>query len=274
MKFSFFTLLFILFFLPVFSQKYIIGKVTLPLDNKIGVPFSKSHEIDDIYIDGFEVDGKDNFYFLGGENADRFVATNGDKITFRKTFREFAPGAKKLYFDKGELYTLSRYTPVELFAINPVSGGLRTIPIDLKNNKLNGFKFIDAGLILQVFIGSKYAYQQYDLNGNFVGAVPNEDNRPVFNFPPYAEYLGLLNGNFLFWLPNDKVLHADVLVQTDNTGRILVKKALPGESVLGEPFAENPPEHRKYRKGCLYILAQKGKSVLVTKIDVNSFFGN
>ncbi len=77
-----------------FSQTFPKKQTLIPLSNVNGVPYFKDQDMNDIGIDGFEVDEKGNFYFFGGEKLQTLAIFTGNKQILRKTYKQ----------DLGQLY--------------------------------------------------------------------------------------------------------------------------------------------------------------------------
>ena len=74
-------------FFICFAQSFVKKQTLIPLSDVNGVPFKKDPELNDLIINGFEIDSKGNFYFLGGEKTVCLAVFAGNKQLYRKTYK-------------------------------------------------------------------------------------------------------------------------------------------------------------------------------------------
>lgn len=264
-----------------FSQSFPKKQTLIPLSNINGVPFYKDPELNDIGIDGFEIDTNGYFYFFGGNTVPCLAVFNGNKQLFRKTYRELISGSE-LHFYKNSFYgfAFDKGGKSVFININPANGSLSTVANPLVSTKFISDTFIDSCIVLQVpsrALDSSY-YELYSISGRYLQRVKNQYNLNAGIMPEKdAELLGMWNGNYVFW--NLDFSQGDSQIQKfwliNKAGKILAKKSFPNRgNIFGGIYAENPSEHRKVRNGNLYILGRSRTSndALITKVPLQTFF--
>jgi hypothetical protein len=260
-----------------FSQTFPKKQILIPLSNVNGVPFYKDEELHDLAIDGFEIDNKGNFYFMGGDKMECLAVFSADKQIFRKKYKE-CPDCH-LYIYKDTLYTFNRQTN-DLIVLNSLNGSLIKVYNHITSKHFNSYAFADSSLIAEILNYPNRNYEQYTFSGKYVKAVPNSYNITQFTIPKKNAYsdcafLGKWDNNYIFWAivdDNDSQIQKFWLV--NDKGKMLATKSLQNKgNIFGQIYAENPNEHRKVRNGNLYVLGRKGNNALITEIPLDSFFG-
>jgi len=262
-----------------FSQNFPKKQILIPLSNTNGVPFYKDQELNDFVVDGFEIDNKGNFYFMGGEKTESLAIFSGDKQVFRKTYNKDCPDCL-LYIYKDTLYTFNRQNN-DLILFNKSNGLLIKKYTHIISKRINSYKFTDNTLVIELLGDSKLTYEQYTLLGKYVKQVPNDCGITQFVIPKRdrnydLSFLGKWDANYVFWAlvdENDSQIQKFLLVNKD--GKVLATKSLVNKNnVFGRVYAENPDEHRKVRNGNLYVLghSREGNFALITEVPLQSFF--
>jgi len=271
------TLLICLITQFAFSQSFPKKQTLMPLSNVNGVPFYKDPELNDLVVNGFEVDPKGNFYFFGGKSP-RLAVFNGTKQVYRKTYKELSSGTE-LHPFKGYFYNFGFDPKGQLIfiKINMINGALANISNPLISKHFNSYSIVDSCIILRASTENPAAdiFEKYDLSGKYIGKVSNEYNVVPKILPEKdADLLGMWNGNYVFYdLVDDSKLQKFWLV--NQAGKILATKAIANNnSLFGRGYAEEPLEHRKVRNGNLYVLgrSQKGNNALITEVPLQTFF--
>jgi hypothetical protein len=266
--------------LAAFSQSFPEKQISIPLDNQKGVPFEIGNEIKDYYIEGFEVDDKDNLYFLGGSSSICLTKFTGNRMIYRHAFSKTITIGSQLFFRRDTLYTYDSEVPHTIFIINPTNGQLIKKYKSKDAQDINSFQFLVDGIVAESYGESPVHYYLYDLKGNKIKEVPNKYNLPfTIHYPlaPWAtsQFIGMWNDKFVFYSRRiDSNSMKDGFFVTDNTGKILQQKViLDYLNTFGQTFAESPPEFRKIRNNDLYVLGRKGKFAVITEIPLRTLFG-
>ena len=259
-----------------FSQTLIKKQTLIPLSNVNGVPFYKDKELNDLIINGFEIDNKGNYYFFGGDNLACLAAFNGNKQIYRKTYKELNSGST-LHIYKNSFYsfTFDKNGKFVYIKINVPDGSISYMNNQLIPKHFLSHEFVDSCVILNVHYANPTGdyFEQYTLAGQFIKRVANMYGVPFFSVPKDAEFLGTWGDKFVFW--NVLMDHngAEQLLLVSKDGKILSTKILPEDGFSGEGYGENPQEDRKIRNGNLYVLGRKGKYTMITEMSLKSFFG-
>ena len=263
-----------------FSQTFPKKQTLIPLSNVNGVPFYKDSELNDLGINGFEIDANGYFYFFGGNKIPCLVVFNGNKQLFRKTYKELNSGSE-LHFYKNNFYSFAfdKSGKFIFIKINPANGLLSTIANPLVSKKFMSSTFVDSCIVLQVSgsaVDSSH-YELYSISGQYLKKVKNEFNLDPKILPEKeAQFLGNWNDNYVFWdLVGD--FHIQKFWLVNKEGKILATKSIANDNNLfGRGYAENPMEHRKVRNGNLYVLGRSKTSnyALITEVPLQTFFYN
>jgi hypothetical protein len=261
-----------------FSQPFPKKQTLIPLSNVNGVPFYKDEELNDIGINGFEIDDKGNFYFLSGDKLACLSAYAGNEQLYRKTYKDFAAGQLHIY--KTNLYTFDRLSN-DIVVLNLSNGSVTKKYKQITSEDVNSYFFADSSLIVEVASLGNSTYKQYSLSGKYIKLAHSAYNQTPFvtnqaEGRSEAEFLGEWNGNLIFWDlvigKNDSQSQKFWLVNPDS--KILATKSIINKAdMFGNIYAENPEEHRKVRNGNLYVLGRKGNNALITVVPLASFFG-
>ena len=274
----FFTPLICLVTFSCFSQILKEKHVLIPLDNTIGVPFYRERELADLVVDGFEIDNKGNFYFMGG-NLTCLAEFSGNKQLFRKTYREFP--SSSIYIYNNKLYTFyNRGDNNNLFVIDPSNGLVLKRYNKIADTHFNSYKFVDSSLVVEFSTFPKSVYHLYSLNGKYINNAIGRYNIDTLIVPRsdgnfQANYIGKWGDSNVFWdIVDEKNNQVEKFWLVNKQGKIIATKQLPNNSVIfGNDFYEDfPTEHRKVRNGNLYVLGRKGKNAVITIVPLNSFF--
>lgn len=278
MKKTFQTLLICLLAHFAFCQSFPKKQTLIPLNNVNGVPFYRDQELNDIGINGFEIDTNGYFYFFGGNTIPCFAVFNGNKQLFRKTYKELNSGSE-LHFYKNSFYSFAfdRSGKFIFIKINMANGSLNTVDNPLISKKFIANTFIDSCIVLQVpgrVIDSNY-YELYSISGLYLKKVKNEYNLNAGIVPERnAELLGTWNGNYVFYDLDDDSKHQKFWL-VNKGGKILaIKSIINNDNLFGRGYAEEPIEHRKVRNGNLYVLGRSrtGNNALITEVPLQTFF--
>jgi|GEM_PF-6499882 len=260
-----------------FSQTFMKKQIIIPLNNTTGVPFYKDDQTHDFVEDGFDIDSKENFYFLGGDKSTCLAEFSGNKQIYRKTYKEFSTAA--LYIYRNNLYTFDN-SRNNLFVLKLIDGSLIKRYNHISAKHFNSYKFVDSSLVLEYLAGPDFTYEQFNLNGKYIGKVTGSYNIASNIIPekgenPQCVFLGKWNDKYVFWdIVNSNNTQFEKFWLVDKLGNILATKILPNNNIIfGEDYYEAfPTEHRKVRNGKLYVLGRRGSSALITEVPLDSFF--
>ena len=249
-----------------------IKKVKIPLDNYHGIPYSV--ERTSYFIDGFDVDDNDYFYFLGG-NKPVLTCFKNDTLIKRKAIKEFY--SNKIYVFKDHIYVFdTKYNRSNLYVLN-----CKNIEIEITKKiiykDLNNITFVDSTLILEsIDLNLNKSYSLFSLNGRFKQMVNNAYNLPIKLYSNLEInnliYLGQISYNYLFF-KNDFKEHKFVFELINNLGNIVNKKSLDN-NISGIPFNESSNEHIKLRNQHIYILGRNNQDALISVISVKDLFNS
>jgi hypothetical protein len=251
-------------------------QIKIPLDNEKGVPFYYSEDVDYL-IDGFEVDEKGNFYFLGGENAILACFKDNSPI-FRKRYTEFM--SNQIYAFNDKLYVFdSYYNKNNLFILDKNNGTiLNNYPLIIRNS-VNSFLFRDTTLIMEVFdnkkkidMSTQLGFALFSLTGKFIKQINNPYNLSDILNPKSrtVQFLGQWENSFIYWDYNlDKRLYKFSLKNIE--GKIIATQNID-EKIFGKSFYGNPIEHKKLRNGNIYILSRDGNDAVITILPLKELF--
>ena len=272
MKLFFFSFLLSIITIVSNGQSFPIKQLAILLDNDKGVPFYFDREINDIYITGFDVDEKENYYFLGGNEGSILAVFNGSKQIYRKVDKQLSEGASQIYLHNGKLYAFSRISET-LFVLDASNGIILKTFAKFVHENLTGFRFFKGSLIAQI---SYFNHEKYTLEGTFVKKIDNEYDLPpaLAKITKSKTFLGEWKGNFVCWAYDEKS-NADIYYLVDKMGKTIMSKRIPYNiKIYGDVFAEEPDYHKVLRNESIYILNRKGKSALITKIPLKTFFSS
>lgn len=272
----YFLLFIVYYFMTVAcSSNDAYKQVMIVLNNNNGVPFY--HDEFDYYIDGFEVDNEDMFYFLGGDNA-ILACFKDTQLIYRKQYFNFK--ANQIYTINNRLYVFDyMYEKNNLYVLDKANGNIINEYQNIIKNRVNSFLFRDTSLIIEVFnyqdkinMKTEIGFVLFNLNGEFDKQVKNIYNvsEEFYDIVGGADFLGQWEDNYVFWdydLDNRKY----VFLLKNEEGKILATKRI-GEEIFGKPFYGNPIEHRKLRNGVIYILGRKGDNAVITKLLLSKLF--
>jgi hypothetical protein len=281
MKYIAITLIISIKLFSAFSQSLPQKQILIPLNNLNGVPYDIGYEIKDYYIQGFEIDEKGDFYFLGGSSTTYLAKFTGSKLIYRHSFSKNVAIGSQLFFRKDTLYTYNSEVPHTTYLINPTNGQLIKNYKSKDKEDINSFQFLADGIITESYGNSPVHYYLYDLRGDKIKQVPNKFNLPFMfssSSAPWAtaQFIGMWKDKFVFYSRRiDSNTMKDGFFTTDNTGKIIQQKVIVNYlNTFGQTFAESPPEFRKVRDGNLYVLGRKGKLALITEIPLETLFSS
>jgi hypothetical protein len=277
MKKLLYILLFIAPRIPCFSQRLIKKTTVIPLDKVKGVPFYKDDEFGFI-VDGFEIDEKNNFYFLGGYPTVHFAVFSGNRQLSRRTFNKSVPPSQLLIYKKN-IYTFDQ-DKNNLYVLDISNGSLTKTYPHILNKHINSYKFVDSTIIVELAVDTSFIYEQYNLSGKYIKRASGPYDIPASVMPLRDQtdsfsLIGKWNNNYVFWGIGGKNLSSEEYLLINAEGKTLATKLLPGNnSIFGEDYYESfPTEHRKVRNGNLYVLGLKGNNALITEVPLTSLFG-
>jgi len=258
-----------------YSQVFKKRQIFIPLNNIKGVPYLRDKQMDDLIIDGFEIDQKGSFYFLAGGKSVCLAAFSGNKAVFRRNYKEFSAG--QLYFYHNGLYTFNKLGKNDLVVINPADGALIKVYNKVNSKHIVSYKFVDSSLIFELIGDPDLFYQEYNLTGKYLKQAPNQYNTEPFIIPikekdTHYEFLGKWNEKFVFWNITGDNIDKQTFWLVGKDGTILAQKTILNNDVFGDSYENNPPEHRKVRNGNLYVLGRKGNTALITEVPLASLF--
>jgi hypothetical protein len=280
MKKAMFIILFLANGFICISQPLIKKQIVIPLNNKLGVPFYKDDITHELVVDGFDIDAKGNFYFLGGDKSTCLAVFLGNKPIYRRTFKWFPTGP--IYIYGNDLYTFDNSRTVNnLFVINPTSGTLINKISHISGKHFNSIKFVDSCLILERLGYPNFTYEQFALNGKYLKKADGRYNIDSLIIPEKGTnsksclFIGKWQNAYVFSDLTGKNMETQTFWLVDNDGKVRNKRILPNDNKLfGDDFYEAfPTEHLKVRNGNLYVLGRKGNNAVITIVPLDSFFG-
>jgi hypothetical protein len=246
-----------------------------------GAPFSKDDR-GEYYIEGFDIDNNENFYFLGGRKANLACFTSTGKSVYRKALGDYVPGemtivGSKLYFF--EIGSKSLNTLVEVDKAN--GSVIRDYPKTIANAlKARGYQQIDYyeyrdSLLKIHYIDSEgiektkticfdLKAEPADCSGHSPAAIENEKD---------YENLGRLGKYYVLGRYNDDGTKYELTLRDSSYARIA--DSYVDRKWLGAPLCGvscMPQEHRKVRNNKLYMLNRDKNMAEITVIDLKTLF--
>jgi len=253
-----------------FAQSFPKKQTLIPLSNANGVPFYKDQELSDLVIDGFEIDNKGDFYFMGGDKTGCLAVFSGTKQVFRKN--NLRLHNSQIYLCKNNLYTFDHVNN-DLIILNPSNGTLIKKYGHITNKGINSYTFADSSLILEILKDTTIFHERYNLTGKFIGKAPNEfDLNPKILPEKDAQLLGMWNDNFVFWDVTGDKLDTETFWLVNKEGKVLATKMLKKTNVIFGIGYAPPTEDKKVRNGSLFVLGRKGNNALITEVPLSTFF--
>lgn len=275
------TLLICLSCIFCIAQTLVKKQTVIPLNNNNGVPYYTDPELNDMGVNGFDVDSKGNFYFFAGAKNGCLAVFTGISQKYRQCYANFP--ANELYVYKDSLYTFFKNDSGvnRLVKLNAENGIPQKNYNHLTSKYIDGYKFADGSLIIGYYDNTedslKEKFAQYSLTGKFIKRAPGEYNVSAAITPekgPKAicDYVGTWKGNYVFWSVPQTKMSVEKLYLVDKTGKVLATGILP-RAFSGDGFADNPGEDRKVRNDSFYVLGRKGKFAIITEVPLADFFG-
>jgi hypothetical protein len=275
MKITLLTFLICINALFCFSQTFPKKQTLIPLSNVNGVPFYKDPELNDLGIDGFEIDSNGNFYFLGGDKITCLAVFSNNKPKYRKTYKGFHPTS--LYIHDNSLYTfvLGNSGVNDLVNLNLTNGVVKKRYTHLTSKNIAFYTFADSSIVIETLSIDTALFYQYNLKGKYISQVLNQYNISSNILPAKIqqsewELLGKWNDNFIFWNTNPESKD-EKLCMVNKDGKVIANKTLPAK-FSGNGYVSNLSEDRKVRNGSLFVLGRKGKYALITEVPLQTFF--
>lgn len=243
---------------PLFEQ------VKIPLNNSSGVPFYYQNNI--YYLEGFEVDEKENLYFLGGEKPKLRVFSNS-KLQFSKDYTEFHVNFIKLINNKLYIFDIEKKT---LFTLNKLNGDILKLQHFNITRNINSYSFLDSTIVFEYIQRSKgpiefiRVFEQYSIGGKLIQTLHNHQNLSdnLYNEDSDDCLLGVYNDFFVFWSYNYETFE-DIILVKNKTGDTIKEMPLK-KDIIGFPFYGNPPELKLMRNNKIYILGHNNNEAIVT----------
>jgi hypothetical protein len=269
----------------IFTTSFTYKQVKIPLDNEKGIPYIMELNNRFYSVDGFEIDNKGNFYFLGGGYNPTLVCYSGSIIKFRKKYTEFCSNPIHIIGDTLALFdrAFEKDKPDQsnsLIILSASNGNIiNKFPHTVTNN-VNSCSFMDTSLILEVWVDKENInsppriFLLYSLAAKFIKQIDNAYNLPELIYPARFkntgnEYLGEWNNNFVYWYIPDKNIQKIFLINKEG---VLIASTNIDKKLFGESFFWNPPENRKLRNGNIYVLGHQGTNAVITILPVKDLF--
>jgi len=278
-SFRLYTSIVALFLIVVaFTSNDDYKQIRIPLGNESGVPLYKQDIF--YFVNGFDVDEKGYYYFLGGENA-ILACFKGNELVYRKKYDELKANQINILDDKLYLFDF-KDEKNNLFVLNKADGSIIDSYKNILKNRVNSFLFMDTGLIIEMFdnkkkidMSTQMEFAMFDLTGKFIKQVGNRYDLPKVMYPNEFEvnatqFIGKWNNNFVYWdYDIDNKLYRFTL---RNKECKLIGTANIDKKFFGKPFYGNPIEHKKLRNGNIYILSQDGNDAVITVLPLKVLF--
>lgn len=257
--------------LPTLSGAQSYKQIRIPLNNVKGVPFSKDEQ-GSYYIDGFDIDDKGNFYFLGGEKA-TLSYFQDQRLIFSRKYSTIASGQIH-WFNNGLFVFTNKNNENALFKLNASNGEIEKKYVKITQDNINSFSFQDSTLVLEIFKGLKPEFALFDLKGQFVRRVKNPFNLPDCLTPQSVDiqFIGNWKGYYVFWefdIDNNTYNFTLRNQKGDAEAAISINS-----NKVGKTFSENPNEHKKIRNNTIYMLGREGNTAIVTALPLKELFPN
>lgn len=275
-------ILILLLLLPGFcwAQNSIFKQIIIPLNNSYGVPYE---EIETGYdVIGFDVDNKDEYYFLGGSKTTLAVFSD-NKLKYRTDLKGL--NISGVYLQNNTLWGFgskydfkSKKSINDLYKINLTKASAYSKKSFITDQSVNYFQFVDSCLVLEfckIMNGpSIFEYKKYDLSCNFITSVQNRFALPINIYSgsfsqKSINYLGNWKGGYLFESVDSLGYFKFFLL--DKNGQLMASKSIV-DKMLGNSFAERPDDFIKFRFNAIYVLGYRGKNAVITKIPMDKLF--
>jgi len=271
------------------SQVNPYKQISIPLNLQSGIPYSKDHEDGDYYVEGFDVDSNENFYFLGGNKATLACFSNEGKSLYRRSFSNLVPGQmniweKKIYFFEIGVNNLNTLVEIDKSNGMVIQQYPKTITKVLKSY---GYKqiyayqfdeFLDSILHI-TYIDSGGIENTKTICFNLRAELIPDCGQHVANGPPIAsegrfEHLGKWGNKYVLGRFDDDDNNKYDLSLRDSANNEIAKSFVD-RRYLGKPMCGTycmPQEHRKVRNDKLYMLNRDKNMAVITEIDLATIF--
>lgn len=260
-------------------------QIRIPLDKLKGVPF-KIDDRGEYYIEGFDIDSNENFYFLGDKKATLACFSKNGKSIYRKSFLNFSPGEIHILGEKLYFFEIGNSLSNTLVEINKTSGLLiKTYPKSITNvlksygyTSIDYYKFIDS--ILKItYIDNEGIEKTKTICFNFTGELMANCQRHTSNSVAIEnensyERLGQLGSNYVLGKFDDDSKKYELSLR--DRSNAVISNSFIELKYLGKPFCGDllcmPPEHRKLRNNKFYMLNRDKNMAVITEIDLVDIF--
>jgi hypothetical protein len=262
-----------IFFLCIVSraQSPIKRQIHIPLDNLKGIPYTFSEM--NYYVDGFDVDGEGNYYFLNNENGFGTLAKfSGAHQEYRKKSKAYIGNQ---FYISGDNVLFLNYFSKGLAIFNLNGTFVKNISHFTKQN-INSSRFQDSLLILDVMNEkATLNYYLYSQSGEFIRKVNNAFALPANVIIKDQAitgviYLGKWDNEYVFWYIDDKRNGYEKFWIANNTGKI-IKTVYYKTNMLGSTF-ENPGDYTKIKNNSIYILRHNAETGIITELSLKDMF--
>lgn len=249
----------------------------IPLNDDNGIPFQINNI--DYIINGFDIDSKGNFYFFGGK--ENIVIYNGDSFIMKKHFNNISNN--KLHINNDTLFIFdNKYNKNNLVTIDLNTLEILRFNESIISNTINSFEYVKNCFIAEVFdyeeeinLNTELCFIEFRLDGKITEQVKNRYGLPVYLYPENYELMGFeYMGKWKdFFVYNEYDFDKDCYkIILGNEKGETINEYLIEAKTIGEPFYENPPEHRKLRNEKLYFIGRKRLNLVVTEYKLVDIF--
>jgi hypothetical protein len=285
----------VLFFIISSYTPLGVGQVTpykqvhIPLNMQNGVPFVRDPDEDQYFIDGFDVDSNENYYFLAGKAATLACFSKDGKVLYRRFFPNLVPGqmhilGNNLYFFENGIKAQNTLVEID----KGTGMFIRQYPKKIeKVLKSYGYRLIDGyqfdefrdSILHITYIDSEGNEKPKTICFNFRGELILNCSHHLANSlgvegEKHYEHLGKWGSDYVLgrFDDDDKNKYDLSLRDSSNTeiARSFVDRRNLGEPMCGEYCM--PQEHRKVRNGKLYMLNRDKNMAEITEIDLAVIF--
>ena len=260
-------------------------QIRIPLNMQSRVPFSKDDN-GEYYIEGFDIDSSENFYFLGGKKAVLACFSKNGRGIYRKSYLDHTPGQIYIVGDKLYFFEIGEKALNTLVEIDKINGMfLRDYPNAItKVLKANGYTQIDYYEFKDSILHITYLDGQgiektkkicFDLKGELKpNCAHHTSTSAAIESEMNYEFLGKMGNNYVLGKFDDDGLRYDLSLR--DSSNAVISDSFIQRSHLGKPLCGHllcmPPEHRKMRGNKLYMLYRDKNMAVINVIDLRNIF--
>ena len=250
--------------------------VFIPLNKVIGIPTVEDNI--NIYLNGFEVDEEEVFYFLSGQKA-TLMKFNKYKAIGRYEFNKFYPSS--IYLNNDTLFIFdNKFKKNNLFCLSK-NGEILYSYDNIIDKVVNNYIFYNSFLILNIyeykpndFLNAKNKYYKYTLSGKFL--IDSESKEAIYGFEipkTKGDLIGTWNDNLIMWKINNEGNNIFFKVDKSNNKIDFVEvKNIFDFAFYGQEG--NPLDHCIVRNEKIYMLGKIENNAAIIIIPLEKLFKN